>query len=176
MIKTIRVLGASMLCMGLLANSAIAQDKAKSYPNFAVGMNLGFQTLGGAGGNFEIGFDAPIQLTEHYSIGPWLQVGVASQHVNLLVSANSRWKFDFLERTQFSKVEPFVQGGLGLAYRKQGSSNSTDFLMNMGLGAEVPVTDHLYLGSDIMFNTVPTLASGGAFNFSWQFATLRYRF
>ena len=41
---------------------------------------------------------------------------------------------------------------------------------------EVPVTDHVYVGSDVMFSPILTRPSGGNWAFSWQFVTLRYRF
>jgi len=164
-------------CFACLVGGAASAQEEKSFPTIGLGADLGFQKLGSSSGLLEIGADMPIYLTEHFAIGPWVQVGFSQKTVNLIVTANSRWKFDFLERTTiFSKVEPFVQGGLGLAYTKVNGASATDFAMNMGFGAEVPVTDHLYLGSDVMFTPILTRTQGANWAFSWQFATLRYRF
>lgn len=162
---------AAVLC----ATPAAAQENSK-YPTVAIGGNFGFQKLNATGGLLELGFDIPVHLTEHFAIGPWVQVGFSQKTVNLIATANARWKFDFLERTRFDTVEPFIQGGLGVIYTKINGAKATDFVMNMGFGAEVPVSDHVYLGTDFMFHPILTRPTGGNWAFSWQFLTLRYRF
>lgn len=174
LIRTI-ALSIGIACLG--GSAALAQEEEKSFPTIGLGGNVGFQKLSSSSGLMEIGADMPIYFTEHLSVGPWVQVGFSQETVNLIVTANTRWKFDFLERTTiFSKVEPFAQGGLGLVYTKVNGASATDFAMNMGFGAEVPVSDHFYVGSDVMFTPILTRPQGANWAFSWQFATLRYRF
>ncbi len=170
--------GTLLLALTLVAvatTPARAQDES-SYPTVSMGANMGFQKLSSSNGLYEFGFDLPIHLTEHFAIGPWMQVGFGQEAVNLIFTANIRYSFDFLRRTRFNRVEPFVQGGAGLVYTKINGAKATDFTMNMGFGAEVPVSDHVYIGSDVMFNPILTRNAGNNWAFSWQFVTLRYRF
>lgn len=166
----------ALIAMCLVTGAPAMAQEESSYPRLAIGGNVGFQKLNATGGLLELGFDMPIHFTEHLAIGPWVQVGFSQKAVNLIATANVRWKFDFLERTRFNTVEPFVQGGLGVVYTKLNGSGATDFVMNMGFGAEVPVTEHVYLGSDVMFHPILTRPTGSNWAFSWQFLTLRYRF
>jgi len=159
---------------GASAPEARAQDEL-SYPTIAIGANMGFQKLSSSNGLYAFGVDLPIYFTENFAIGPWMQLGVGQEAVNLLFTANLRYHFDFLDRTRFNKVEPFIQGGAGLVYTKIAGAKATDFVMNMGFGAEVPVSDRVYLGSDVMFNPILTRPSGGNWAFTWQFLTFRYR-
>lgn len=156
--------------------TAASAQSESDYPTIGLGANVGFQKLGSSNGLFELGFDVPVHLTKNLSVGPWMQLGLAQDVVNLLVTANARWHFDFMERTRWNRVRPFAQGGLGLAYTKVGGAKATDFTINMGLGFEVPITDHVTMGSDVMFSPILTRPAGGNWVFSWQFATLRYRF
>lgn len=168
---------ATALCALSASFGAAAQESSgSSYPTVGLGGNFGFQKLSSSNGLFEVGADIPIYFTEDFSVGPWMQLGVGQSTVNLIVTANARYAFDFLERTRFNEVEPFVQGGLGLAYTRFAGAGATDFVMNMGFGAEVPVNDHVYVGSDVMFNPILTRPTGGNWAFTWQFVTLRYRF
>jgi len=165
----------TLLCAALITTAAHAQDES-AYPTLGIGGNVGFQKLSSSNGLLELGVDMPLYLNEHLSLGPWMQLGLSQDVVNLIFTGNVRWHFDFMERTRFHRVRPFVQGGLGLVYTKFEGSKQTDFTMNMGFGAEVPVTEHVYLGSDFMFSPILTRPAGGNWAFSWQFLTLRYRF
>jgi opacity protein-like surface antigen len=164
-----------LLALLLIAATARAQSES-AYPAVGVGGNVGFQKLGSSNGLFEIGAEISLHLNEHFSVGPWLQVGTSQDIVNVLFTANARWHFDFMERTRFRRLRPFVQGGLGLAHTTASGAKATDFVLNMGLGAEVPVSDHVSLGSDVMFNPILTRPAGSNWAFSWQFLTVRYRF
>ena len=166
---------AALLVGALLAPTAHAQSE-QAFPTIGIGGNVGFQKLSSSSGLFEIGFEIPVYLNEHFSVGPWVQVGASQNVANVIATANARWHFHFLERTRFNKVQPFVQGGLGLIHTRVSGAKANDFVMNMGLGAEVPVTDHVWVGSDVMFHPILTRDVGANWTFSWQFLTLRYRF
>ena len=159
----------------LVPATAMAQ-KDDSYPAIGIGGNMGFQTIGSGSGLFQLGLEMPVYLSEDLSIGPWLQVGFASETVNLLFTANTRYTFDLLENTALRQVKPYLQGGFGLAHTDVNGAGSTDFVMNMGLGIEVPISERTAIASDLMFSPILTRSSGSNFTFSWQFLTLRYRF
>ena len=160
----------------LLVPATASAQQDDSYPTVGIGGNMGFQTIGSGSGLFQIGMEVPIYLSEDLSIGPWLQVGFASETVNLLFTANTRYTFDLLERTALRDVKPYLQGGFGLAHTDVSGAGSTDFVMNMGLGIEVPISERTVIASDLMFSPILTRSAGSNFTFSWQFLTLRYRF
>lgn len=165
-----------VLCAALLAvaGAASAQGAAEqSYPRFTLGADVGF-AAGSGSGAFDIGFEAPIELNENFSIGPWLQILMARGSTGILFSGNARYVFTGLFYGRMAKVRPFVQGGMGLGYTS--GRGTTELLINMGFGFEYPLNENVYMGSDMMFNTLPTAGGGGAFQFSWQFVSLRYKF
>ena len=172
--RAIALLAASLSGL-VFAAPALAQSESQ-YPTLGIGGNVGLQKLSSSSGLFEVGVDMPLHFNEHFSVGPWLQVGTSQDVVNVILTANARWHFHFLERTRFNKVQPFVQGGLGMVHTKVNGAKATDFAVNMGFGAEAPITDHVWLGSDVMFHPILTRDAGANWTFSWQFLTLRYRF
>jgi opacity protein-like surface antigen len=182
--KTLRVLLTSATILALAAGAAQAQAQSKTstqsssdnFPRFSIGANIGAAASPNAG-TFDLGFEAPIDFTRHFSLGPWLQVGMADDVTALLVSANARYSFDVFEGAKLRKLRPYMQGGLGIAYAKpKNVDGETEFLINMGFGAEYEVSDSVFVGSDVMLNTIPTTSTQNAFVLSWQFARIRYRF
>jgi hypothetical protein len=129
-------------------------------------------------GGVNLGFEFPIELNRNVSIGPWVTLGLADDFLLLSATANVRYHFDVFEGAKLRKLRPFLQGGVGLTYYDDDDRNDDDtgFLMNMGLGAEYAVSEHVGVGSNIMFNVVPTFRPSQAFYWSWQFVQLRYRF
>jgi outer membrane protein W len=129
-------------------------------------------------GGVNLGFEFPIELNRNVSIGPWVTLGLADDFLLLSATANVRYHFDVFEGAKLRKLRPFLQGGVGLTYYDDDDRNDDDtgFLMNMGLGAEYAVSEHVGVGSNIMFNVVPTFRPSEAFYWSWQFVQLRYRF
>ena len=90
----------------LLAPATALAQKDDSYPTVGIGGNMGFQTIGSGSGLFQLGLEMPVYLSEDLSIGPWLQVGFASETVNLIFTANTRYTFDLLENTALRQVKP----------------------------------------------------------------------
>ena len=188
--KTLRVWLACSTILALAAGVAEAQSKTApssstsstsssssgSFPRFSVGANVGAAASPNAG-TFNLGVEAPIEFTRNLAVGPWMQIGMAEDVTTLAVTANVRYSFDAFEGAKLRKLRPYMQGGLGLAYTKPDNvDGETDFLINMGLGAEYGISDHVFVGSDFMINTIPTSPTANAFVFSFQFARLRYRF
>ncbi len=175
--RTIHALLLSSLLLLGTAGSALAQSGGGNFPTVTVGGNVGFIRTTQATGLLELGLEAPIHITKNYSVGPWMQLGVAKSTVELLFSANSRYTVDVFTTGNLRKLRPYLQGGLGVAYLKvKGAKGIAEFMINMGLGAEYQLSDHMFVASDVMFN-IPVSAAGGAgTTTSWQFASLRYRF
>ena len=165
-----------LTCVIVFFAANASAQQATEKPFMSVGGNLGLLIGPAFGGGLDFGFDANFFLTDRISIGPWMQLGVASKSVILLTTVNTRYYIDAFDGGPGKKLQPFLQGGLGLEYDKiNGAKGDVDFLINLGAGLEYALNDNLYFGSDIMFNTIPT-APFGLFNITWQFAALRYRF
>lgn len=192
--KSLRVLLAGATILIFAVGSAQAQSKtapkagaspapassssSSSFPRFSVGANMGAgASPTAAAGTFNLGFEVPIEFNNNWAVGPWMQIGMAEDFVDLFVSLNTRYSFDLFDGPNSRKLRPYMQGGLGIAYARQNPfDGDTEFLINMGVGAEYAVSDHVFLGSDVMVNTMPTAPAGAAYVVSWQFARLRYRF
>ena len=129
-------------------------------------------------GGLNLGFEIPIEVNRNLSIGPWVALGLADDFLLVSATANLRYHFDVFEGAKLSKLRPFLQGGMGLTYYDDDEldDDDTGFLMNMGMGVEYAVDEHVGIGSNIMFNVVPTFRPSQAFYWSWQFLSLRYRF
>ncbi len=168
----------ALFALGLALSAGSAQaENDDSGVGFSFASGIGIRDSE-AGGGLAIGIDTRIHFNENFSLGPWLNISFADEIVALDFAANGRWEFDFLQDTSLLRdVRPFVQGGLGLAHSKRkGAKGDTEFLINMGFGAEVPVTDHVYVGSEVMFNTVPTVGAANSVHYTVQVATVRYKF
>ncbi|MDH3519372.1 MAG: porin family protein [Myxococcales bacterium] len=168
---------ATVLCF---ATAALAQSRSSQDDDdrarFSMGASLGF--LADDPGGVSLGFEAPIEFNRHVSVGPWLTVALADDFLLLSGTANVRYHFDVFEGERLRKLRPFLQGGMGVTYYDDDRTGDEDtgFLLNMGLGAEYETSEHVSVGSQIMFNTVPTFQPSRAFYWTWQFIGVRYRF
>jgi len=166
----------------LAATAASAQNRSSSEQEeedgvrASVAASLGF--FGDDPGGLNLGFEIPIELNRNVSVGPWLTLGLADDFLLLSATANVRYHFDVFEGPKLRKLRPFLQGGAGITHYDDDDRDDDDtgFLMNMGLGAEYAVSEHVGFGSNIMFNVVPTFRPGQAFYWSWQFLSMRFRF
>jgi len=166
----------------LLAHTALAQSRQDNRKDdddrarFSMAASLGF--LADDPGGVSLGFEAPIEFNRHFSLGPWATVALADDFVLVSGTANARYHFDVFEGKRLSRLRPFLQGGLGVAYYDDDRVNDdeTGFLVNMGLGADYETSEHVSIGSQMMFNAVPTFEPDRAFYFTWQFLQVRYRF
>lgn len=172
----------AILVLGLALSAGSAQakendDDDSSYPAFSIATGTGIRD-NTVGGGLAVGIDVRIHFNENFSLGPWMNIAFADEIVALDFAANGRWEFDFLKETKMlRKVRPFLQGGLGFQHVKmKGTKGDTEFLINMGFGAEAPITEHVYLGSEVMFNTVPTVPTATSLHYTVQVVTVRYKF
>jgi hypothetical protein len=158
------------------SRSASDDEQDEDRVRVSLGASLGF--FADDPGGVNLGFEMPINVNRNFSIGPWATVGLADDFLLVFGSANFRYHFDVFESRKLRKLRPFLQGGMGVAYYDDDRTRDDDtgFLLNMGLGADYEITDHVILGSNMMFNTVPTFRPSRAFYWTWQFLSLRYRF
>ena len=122
--------------------------------------------------------------TAGFSAGPLVQFGVSGNNTIIAPTVNGRYAFDLSDSKDdiARRLSPFLQGGLGFAYIDKDRSapkkdkDEVGFLLNMGVGLEFELSDSVSIGNSILFNVLPVRTARQNFFFSWQFATMRYRF
>ncbi len=174
-IAKVRVAAGVTLGVLILSGEAVAQAAAASSP-WTIGAGIGF-TAGP--GTFLLDGDAAYALNENMSIGPRMQLGFSDDEVLVVPTANFRYVFDLhlSPETSMQELTPFLQAGIGFGYvRKErggGHTDDTGFLFNIGAGVEWSL-GATTLGSNLMFNILPSETAGENFFFSWQLITLRF--
>jgi hypothetical protein len=158
------------------SGSSSRQEEEDDGVRASVAASLGF--FADDPGGLNLGFELPIELDRNLSIGPWVTLGLADDFLLLSATANIRYHFDVFDGPKLRKLRPFMQGGAGISHYDDDDRDDDDtgFLMNMGLGAEYAVSEHVGIGSNIMFNVAPTFRPSQAFYWSWQFLSMRFRF
>ncbi len=176
--KTIaKVQVAAGLTLGLLFLAGEAGAQAAEAPSpWSIGAGIGF-TAGP--GSFLLDGDAAFALDERMSIGPRMQLGFSDDVILVAPTANFRYVFDLhlSPGTMTQELTPFLQAGIGLGYvrkeRRGGHTDDTGFLFNLGGGVEWSL-GATTLGSNLMFNILPSETNGENFYFSWQLITVRF--
>jgi hypothetical protein len=128
--------------------------------------------------------ELPYSVTDHFSLGPAMQLGVDSDLTIFTFTANARYAFDLSRALpEFDgrhKLKPFVQGGIGLARYSVDvpgpDPSDTGFLLQLGFGIDYYLTESIALGSNMLFNVMPAEVLGDRFFYSWQMASLRFHF
>jgi hypothetical protein len=167
--------------------SAVPPDNrsAESVRAFSNDPRDGTTSLRGAIGftedpdTFLLAFEGNYYVNHHVAFGPLLQLGVADKRVLVAPTLNLRGAFD-LGIPDMAALQPFVQGGLGLAYlnrdNRRGDDDDVGFLLNFGFGVDYYVRDDLSIGSDMLFNVLPDETLGENFFFSWRVVSLSFHF
>ena len=131
---------------------------------------------------FSLALGFPIDIGPQLAITPMVQAGFDDDHVIIAPTINLEYHFDLSDSRNdlVGRLHPFIQGGLGFAYiHKEQQGNDPDevgFLIAPGLGLEYELTDSLLIGSNVLFNILPSEVADENFFLTWQFATLRVRF
>ena len=129
-------------------------------------------------------FEVPYSLTSDLTLGPLLQIGVDGGETLIAPTLNARYFLNLGQRNANNdfvrELAPFVQGGLGLVHLDRDQRfrdvDETDFLFNLGVGIDFPISERLSVGSHMMFNVVPGGVLGEHFFFSWQLVSAQIRF
>jgi len=133
---------------------------------------------------FLLGLEADYRIGNGFSLGPSIELGVDDDFTVISPSAYLRYSFDLSGISESLRpLRPFVQGGAGLTWIhldrpdfSNSDENDVGFLANTGFGLDYGLTHHLALGSRMTFNFMPVNVFGENFYYSWQVATLRFRF
>ena len=115
----------------------------------------------------------------HLAIGPTLQLGVDDDETIFAPTFGVRRTFD-LDDADLRKIEPYVEGGVGLAYleddRRGGDDDDVGILLNLGFGANVELQRNLALGTGVLVNLMPGEVLDERLFVSWRIFQLQFAF
>ena len=156
-----------------IAQSAVGANATERGWSFEAG--LGFTS---GPDTFLMQLEAPYHFSSNVTIGPQLQIGVSDATTLVAMSANTRLSFDMTNVTNenLRKLEPFVNGGIGLAFVDRTVVDEVGFLMHFGFGVAYKFSTQVAAQSAMQFNIIPGGAAGEKFFYTWQIAGIRYRF
>jgi hypothetical protein len=143
-----------------------------------------------AGGGFTLSPDTALlavgldyAIAPQLALGPLVQFGVDDNDTIVAPTANFRYRIDLSNADDaiVRRIEPYVQGGAGIAYverdRGRRDRDDAEFMLNGGVGLDFRVAPKLSVGSAVLFNGMPVDdAAGERFFFSWQLLTARVHF
>jgi hypothetical protein len=129
---------------------------------------------------FLMSVELPFVLTELFSAGPQLRLGVSDDEVyfapTLQGYVTPRLGGDL------DAIRPYGSLGLGIAVlekdgRRRGrDEDDVDFLLSPGFGIEYAIDETMFVGSGIQLDVIPAGVAGERFIFSWQILTFRAAF
>ena len=132
---------------------------------------------------FLMGFEVDYRLAQGFSVGGTLQLGLDDDHTIVSPTGHLRYTFDLSGGgSDVARVRPFIQGGLGFTFIDLDNTppgvddDETGFMLNFGFGTELVLTDAISVGSKMLFNFMPDDVLNENFYYSWEIATVRYRF
>jgi len=181
-VRTIFCVLVSALCVGMANAQSTDARGSDDAGRFSVRAGMGFTS---DPETFLTGFDFSYALRRDWEVGLLLQIGAGDRKTLVAPTINTRFYPDFgLQRSKNDFVRglrPFLHGGLGLMHYdldlpNRRDADDTEFLMNMGVGADFQLNEHFSVGTQMTFNVIPDGVFGDKFVYSWQLATATYRF
>jgi len=167
-----------LLAVTLIAGAANAQQRQRQVQERAsVIAGMGFMT---DPTNFLFGLEVLVPLTEHISVGPNFQLGTEDNVKYYALSLNARYQA-FGARVGDFDIHPFGEVGMGFARTSVDTGrffrdvDDNAFLLDLATGAEIPINEHVSVGTRMDFLIHPNLFRDD-FTWSWQIITARYRF
>jgi hypothetical protein len=159
------------------SSGATIQDEAQASTGWSFRAGIGFIDDPSA---FLLNFEAPYAFDRRVSVGPMIQVGLDSDNTIIAPTVNLTVTIPDLPGEAWDRVKPYGLIGIGFAYieddNRRNDDSSAGFLINFGIGVEYELSDHLFVGSQMMFNFLPETTLGQNFFYSWQIGGLRLAF
>ena len=159
------------------SSDATIQDEAQASTGWSFRAGIGFIDDPSA---FLLNFEAPYAFDRRVSVGPMIQVGLDSDNTIIAPTVNLTVTIPDLPGEAWDRVKPYGLIGIGFAYieddNRRNDDSSAGFLINFGIGLEYELSDHLFVGSQMMFNFLPETTLGQNFFYSWQIGGLRLAF
>jgi hypothetical protein len=144
----------AVLLLGTVAEAQQVPPAVSRAGRFVFGAGLGLQANTVDDTAFAVGLSGDYYFTNHFSLGPLMQIGVTSDLFQLGLSAQAKYTFDL---PQVPDLKPHVEAGLGFLYANldrpgSGSKDDTSFLIPLGVGAEYQLSPRLSLDTTAFFN------------------------
>lgn len=141
----------------LLSVSAPAQQPRPAESRagrLTLGANIGLQGATPDATAFAIGLDGDYFLTDNFSVGPLIQIGVTDDLFQIGPTLQAKFTFDLVS---IPELKPHLQGGIGFIYADLDRSHragrhDASFLIPLGFGAEYRLSKDLSLASSFLFN------------------------
>lgn len=169
---------ATLGLIGLVASTSASAQEAANDGRFSIQGGAGFTA---SPDSFLLEFEGAYELGNGFAFGPAIQFGLDDHFLLVSPTVFGRYGFDLsgVSQKELQRLTPYVQTGMGLTYIEEGRRNTRDdaeFLINLGVGADYALSDNVSVGSRMLFNFLPDEVVGQGFYYSWQVASLRYRF
>ena len=176
------------------AGSALAQDWGESDDDWyqssrpapsANGPSTGWSLRAGVGfiddpSALLLNFELPYAFDQWVSAGPMLQVGTSNHNTIVAPTLNVTAKIADLPGEVFDRLIPFGFVGMGFAYieddNRANDNSSAGFLVDFGFGVELKISEHFFIGTQMMFNFLPEKTLEEDFFYSWQVGSVRIAF
>jgi Outer membrane protein beta-barrel domain len=146
-------------------------------PGWSVRAGVGF-TAGP--GTTLLNLEAPYVFDRWVSAGPMFQIGLDKHDTIVAPTANVTVTIPDLPGDDFDRLHPYALIGMGFAVieddNRQNDNSSAGFLINFGFGLEYRVSNHFFLGSQMIFNFLPEETLDQNFFYSWQVGGVRVAF
>jgi opacity protein-like surface antigen len=152
-------------------------DASSSRPGWSFRAGVGFTA---APESLHLNFEFPYSFDRWVSAGPSIQVGIDDDDTIVAPTLDVNVRLADLAGMGLARVKPYGIVGMGLAIldqdKRPGDNTDAGFLLNVGLGIEYEVSEHLYLGSQMKFNILPFQTLGQKFFYTWQVGGVRLAF
>lgn len=129
---------------------------------------------------FLVNLEAQKTIGDWLAVGPMVQLGFDDDWTIFAPTLNATVRPFHFTSDGWDRIVPyaFVGAGLGVLHDDDARNDETSagFLIDLGTGLEFRVTEHVYLGSQVMFDFLPKQTQGQKFVFAWQIGGLRYAF
>lgn len=144
----------AVLLLGTLAEAQQVPPVVSRAGHFVFGAGLGLQANTVDDTAFAVGLSGDYFLTNHFSLGPLMQIGVTGDLFQLGLSAQAKYTFDI---SQVPDLKPHLEAGVGFLYANldrpgSGSRDDTSFLIPLGVGVEYRLSPRLSLDTTALFN------------------------
>jgi len=151
------------------SNSRASEIYGRPTPHWSIYAGIGFTADPEA---FLINFEVPYRFDRYVSAGPMMQVAVWEDQTIVAPTANVTLTIPDLPGDRFDRLRPNLFAGIGFA----AFDNSVGFLINTGFGVDYQVSEHLSIGTRMIFNFMPSETGDEDFWYSWEIGGLRFAF
>jgi len=150
-----------------------------------VGQRLGWSARLGIGftidpDTFLLNLEAPYAFDPWVSVGPMMQIGIDNDDSIWAPTVNTKITIPDMPGEGLDRFVPFFMGGLGFAVLRdddrRNNKSSAGFLVNTGFGLDFRISEHLFVGSQMIFNFLPDRTLGEKFWYSWEVIGFRVGF